>query len=352
MVLGTVSYSQKRPIYIGLKSHFTGLIIPHRDTLKEIASSTPRGIQVEISRFNISEKSWQSCNCYARTGFSFAIFDYGNQNKLGQSYNLKFFLEPLININSKILLSYRAGMAISYLNRTYNEQTNPENLFYSSPISYMLLLSLNLNYKINDEFNLNTGVFYNHISNGGMRQPNLGMNFPTLSLGVDYIINPQKEKLVKYRKTDSLSKNNFFYFRIPFSIKTVDAMDTTFEEAQKAVSGIELGYQHQFTKLNAVILGMEVLYDGSWKERNERWNSNFDHRTINLLLGHSFVLGRFNFIQQLGFYAYKDFPNTNSRFYQRYALYYNLLDYLHLGFSLKSHLEVAEIMDVRIGVNF
>ena len=31
---------------------------------------------------------------------------------------------------------------------------------------------------------------YNHISNGGLKQPNKGINYPTLALGLDYIPNP------------------------------------------------------------------------------------------------------------------------------------------------------------------
>jgi hypothetical protein len=341
-----------RPVFIGFKAHLAGKIFAHRDTLEELASGMPRGIQFDISRFNISEKSWRTCNCYARTGFSLAIFDYSNRDKLGQSYNLIFFLEPQFNINSKFTFSYRAGMGLTYLNRPFHPIQNPENLFYSSPISYMLLISLNGNYNLNDQWKLNAAIFYNHISNGGMRQPNLGMNFPSLSLGIDYVLNPSKSPLKKHQKEKRVSQEDFIYMKVSNSIKTVEANNNVNADVQKPVIGLEMGYLKPISTLNGFSAGFELIYDYSWKERNEQWNADFDYRTFNLLAGHNFLLGNFIFSQQLGYYLYKDYPNTDSRFYQRYGLYYKIGKYLNAGFSLKAHLEVAEIMDVRIGFQF
>ncbi len=341
-----------RPIFLGVKSHLGGFIIPHRDTLKDIASSTPRGLQIDISRFNISEKSWRSCNCYARTGFSLSYFDYGNKAQLGQSYNLSFFLEPYFNVNNRLNFSYRASMALSYLNKPYDENSNPENLFYSSALSYMLNVSLHLNYKFNPNLILNGGLFYNHISNGGMKQPNLGMNFPTAALGLDYVFNPVRSDLNKYQKISEYNRELRYYTRLIASIKTVEAFDSSMSDVQRPVFGLEAGLIKPVSKLNALLIGCEYISDGSWKLRNQRWGEDFDHRTFNIMAGHGFLLGRFIFSQQLGLYAYKDYPNTSSIFYQRYALFYQLGKYLNLGFSMKTHLEVAEIMDVRIGTTF
>ncbi len=347
-----ISEDSNRPVYLGIKSHLTGLIIPHRDTLRDIASTTPRGFQFEISRFNISEKSWRSCNCYARTGFSFSFFDYGNAEELGQSYNLAFFLEPYFNVNNKLSFSYRAGMALSYLNKTYNQNTNPENLFYSSTISYMLNVALQANYKLKPQLTANAGIFYNHISNGGMKQPNLGMNFPTLSVGVDYILNPIDYKLPKYSKDANFNKDLRYYARVIGSLKTVESNDSAIADAQRPVIGVEVGLIKPFSKLNAVIIGSEFISDQSWKLRNERWNADFDHRTINLMLGHGFLLARFTFTQQMGIYVYKNYPNTSSLFFQRYALFYQMGNFMSLGFSMKAHMEIAEIMNIHAGIAF
>ncbi|MEQ8360023.1 MAG: acyloxyacyl hydrolase [Cytophagales bacterium] len=341
-----------RPVYIGVKTHLSGIIIPHRDTLRQIASSRPRGLQIEISRYNISEKSWRSCNCYARTGFSFMYFDYGNRDQLGQSYNLAFFLEPYFNVNNRLNFSYRASMALSYLNKPYDENSNPENLFYSSALSYMLNVSMHANYNLKPNLILNGGLFYNHISNGGMKQPNLGMNFPTIALGLDYVLKPLSSDLTKYQKPDEFNRELKYYMRMIASLKTIEAFDSNMSEVQRPVFGIEAGVIKPVSKLNALLIGCEYISDGSWKLRNKRWGEDFDHRTFNIMAGHGFLLGRFMFSQQLGLYAYKDYPNTSSIFYQRYALFYQLGNYLNIGFSMKTHLEVAEIMDVRIGTTF
>jgi hypothetical protein len=243
-------------------------------------------------------------------------------------------------------------MALTYLNRVYDCKENPSNLFYSSPLSYMLMVSLNANYEVHKNWRINSSLNYNHISNGGMKQPNLGMNFPTLSVGLDYVLHPMEKPFPKYEKKDSQSRKGLVYARLSGSIKTIESNDTAVGTVQKPVIGLEAGYLKPISKLNGLSAGIEIIYDGSWRELNSRWGADFDHRTFNVMIGHHFLLGKFNFGQQLGIYAYKNYPNTSSLFYQRYSLFYQFGKYLSLGFSLKSHIEVAEIMDVRVGITF
>lgn len=342
----------KKPLYIGIKGHVYGTIIPHRDTLNDIASSTPRGVQLELSSFNISEDAWLQCNCFAKTGVQLAYYNFGNPRELGHSLNAIIFLEPIINPRGRLNFSFRAGFGLTYLNRVFDKEENPRNLFYSSHLSNIMLIALQANYQINKKWSANLGAQYNHISNGGIRQPNLGMNYPMVNLGVDYIINAPDE-IPDYKKKGFEDKKDNWYFRFSYSIKTIPSEDSLDSEPQRPVYGIEFGYLKRLSRLSAISLGTEILYDHSWRYRINSFGPNdFDYRTINFLIGHNFMMGKFIFNQQMGIYAYKNFPNGEGLFYQRFGLFYTIGNYLNLGFTMKSHLEVAEIMDVRLGVLF
>ncbi|MEO1050691.1 MAG: acyloxyacyl hydrolase [Bacteroidota bacterium] len=340
---------KNQPIYIGAKLQY-GSIIPHSSELIPISQTNPAGFQLEVSRLMTRQKSWDHCNCYARTGFSFLYINYGNPEILGNSYNLAFFTEPYINFKSRFRMSFRAGAGVSYLNQVFDEESNPTNVFYSSSISYLLLLNLTANYKIKPQLNLNLSANYNHISNGGMRQPNKGINFPTLSLGMDYVLNPVA-LVPKPKNNGLLGSKTKKYARLFATIRTVDETPE-FEEERKLMLGLEAGLIKGISPFNALSGGIELIRDGSLREKSIRDDLGHDHHILSLLVGHHLIFGRFGFSQQLGYYAYKPFPFNDRQFYQRYTLYQQLGEYLNVGFSLKSHGHIAEHIDVRIGVMF
>ncbi len=343
------SVKNKSPVYLGAKVHY-GFIIPHSEDLKEISEPNIWGLQIDVSKLNTSFKSWSNCNCYSRLGFSFNFYDYRNPEVLGHSYNLAFFFEPYFNFKSRSRFSMRFGMGLSYLDNVYDESTNPENLFFGSKISGILLMNVSYNYLIKERYQLNFSLNYNHISNAGLKMPNKGMNFPTASIGMDYILRPvnlkTQDKVSGIRKKSLLG-----YGRIFWSIRSVDA-DSVYGDKDKLMIGLEGGIIKGLSNINGLLAGMEFSYDGSFQEMTERLNEDYSPFVISLHVGNAFVIGRITFTQQMAFYLYRPFPSTSKSYFQRYGIYYRIGKMTSIGFSLKAHGHVAEHMDMRIGFEF
>jgi len=339
--------NKKDPLYLGAKAHY-GFIIPHADELKPVSDTNIWGFQLDFSKLNTSYKSWSNCNCYSRLGLSFNFYDYRNPEVLGHSYNLAFFFEPYFNFKSRSLVSMRVGMGLTYLDQVYDEIQNPENLFFGSKLSGILLMNLTYNYVFKDRYQLNLSLNYNHISNAGLKMPNKGMNFPTVALGLDYILKPTE--LVAQEKNGGLRNKKFLgYGRLFWSIRSVGA-DSIFERKNKLMIGLEGGVIKGLSNVNGLLGGVEFSYDGSFKEMSERLNQDYSSLIISLHLGHAFVIGRITFTQQMAYYVYKPFPSTSKAFFQRYGIYYRIGKMASIGFSLKAHGHVAEHMDFRMGI--
>ena len=349
-VFGQQDYeSIPSPIYIGAKVHY-GFIIPHHQDLKAISEANIWGIQLEISKLKIRPQSWDNCNCYYRMGLSFNYYDYRNPDVLGHSYNLILFFEPYLNFKGASRLSFRTGMGLTYLDQVYDVSFNPENLFYSSKISGILTANITYNYIINDSYQVNLSANYNHISNAGVKMPNKGMNFPTLSIGMDYIFRPVPlEPQVK--STGLRAKKVLYYLNSFWAIRTVNA-DSLYPEQKKIMAGISGGLIRGLSNINGLLLGAEISYDASYKELSRRWETGFLPWVISLHLGNSFVIGRVTFTQELAYYVLKPSEVIDKSVFQRYGLYYRLGKNLNAGFSLKAYGHVAEHMDVRVGIMF
>ncbi len=337
------------PLYIGTKLHY-GFIIPHINELKPVSEKNIWGIQLDISKLSVSPEAWSNCNCYYRVGLALDYFDYRNPRVLGQSYNLVLFFEPYFNFQSSFKLSFRGGMGLNYLNKVYDQDTNPENLFYSTPVSGLLLLDLAFNYMINENYQFNVAVNYNHISNGGIKMPNKGMNFPTVSLGVDHILDPVR--LVPQEKEPGLLHRRFHpYARLFSTLRTVGAMEN-FPEEKKLMTGVAGGLIMGLSNINGLLSGVEGIYDASYQELDRRLPEKYSPFVLSLHLGHAFVIGRITFTQQMAWYAFASYPEKNHSFFQRYGIYYRIGKLVSAGFSLKSHGIVAEHMDMRLGIDF
>jgi len=337
----------KNGFAVGIKGHY-GFIIPHSESIAEQAFSNPRIIEAEVSWHLNKEKIWQNFGTYPRVGASVFLIDFDNLEVLGQGIGIVPFFEPYLSVDRKLNPSFRMGIGLIYLNQVFDEQSNPENLFYSTPISFLLHLNFNLSYKISEKMNLKFGGYYNHISNGGVQVPNKGINFPTASLGMEYMIRPNqfpqqtKKNWREIHKEPSRFKASIF------------ATATNVEEGDNQrypIIGTMFYYQRIFSRLSALNLGVEWVWDGATQEKAMRESQSTNPNKVSFLLGHELLLGRFRFSQMLGFYVFNE-REIDSRIYQRYGLDFYFTEKLFTGISLKSHGDIADFMDFRLGYTF
>ena len=343
-VLGQQTDTLSHSYFVGLKTH-TGFIIPHSKEIIDVSTSRPYGFQLDVSRINRSQKAWNKCNCYSQVGLSAAYFNYRNTDVLGSSYNLIAYMEPLLSYHRRLNFRFRTGAGLTYLTDVYDGGSNPTNLFFSSSISGYLMVGFSAHYKILKNWNTNLGFHYNHISNGGLQQPNKGMNFPTVNAGIEYNLNPVDLRPRSVRA--SFDRALHGYAGAFGNIRTVQSTDTEPTE-NKWQLGINGGIIKRFTTINAWMVGAELSYDGSIQEQGKRNGEGTSPILFSLLAGHQFSFGRFGFSQQMGHYTYRDYA-FRTEFFQRYALTYLIASKVSVGISLKSHAQEAEQMDMRAG---
>ncbi|MGK7390352.1 MAG: acyloxyacyl hydrolase [Candidatus Cyclobacteriaceae bacterium M2_1C_046] len=336
------------PTYWGAKLH-KGVIWAHTSKLEDISDSAPWGVELSWSKINTSKKAWKNCNCYSRVGVSFNYFNFQNPDVLGSSYNLIAFAEPYLNLNDKLYYTIRAGIGPSYLTKVYDEQTNPKNLFFSSPISFIILANFTANYKIAPQWAVNVSAQYSHISNGGIKKPNKGMNFPTFSLGADYIVDPVS---LKPREKVISEKGNLQFYGRFFTTRPDVPPTDNLPPSRDWLFGLAAGGQINIANFHGISIGTELVKDLALKMEGERKDLGDDHYIVAAMAGHHLLFGRFDFNQQLGYYLVKPEHYTDHKLYQRYELAYKINEYLLAGVSLKAHAEVAQNFDVRIGVIF
>ncbi|MBC5991463.1 acyloxyacyl hydrolase [Pontibacter sp. SD6] len=331
-------------INLGVYGHY-GFIIPHSQDIRDIADSNPWGVSADLSLHYSDSAAWQYLQAYPRLGARFAYYNFDKPDVLGNAYAIILYVEPFLSAHKKFSLSFRLGGGLAYMNKVFHPISNPDNLFYSTKISFPLMANLMANYRLNDYLLLRAGATYKHISNGGIRQPNKGINFPSASLGIDYAIRPAHFPQRQPIKMTNGERKRYYLLAILGTMK--DRKDIPSDKLP--LVGATAYASQKFGRLSAFTAGVEWVADYTLKEDLEDRGRNEDFQRGALLAGHELYIGRFRFSQQLGVYVYSP-AKARDPVYQRYGLEYHTAKKVYWGINLKAHRHVADFLDVRAGL--
>lgn len=316
-----------------------GFVFAHDEQVSNTAGTYITGAEIKLNRIRLDAKAKRYSSKSFNSGFSLAYFQFSKQF-LGHGIFGFYFIEPYIVNNEKFTLAPVAKIGLSYNSNPYHEILNNQNFSYSSHINPYLSLGLNATVKVSKKYNLDAGINFNHISNGGIRHPNYGMNFPTASLGLEYDLNVYKTEEIlpprdfKWRfdvaplgsyKSIALDKKHF-YWVYGLSLQ----------------ANRKVGWNHSFN------LGVEWIADlGKKKEFEISGRPGMDYNRFGLLAGHEFLFRKFNFSQQVGLFIYNKDPNSGL-IYHRWGLNYKMNPHWMIGGNLAAHSLTADFVDIRL----
>lgn len=343
-------------VKIGARIH-KDVIVQHSDRLKdELVQTKPWSMEMDISWHLRKKEVWEFCYCYPRTGFVFQYTHFDFPEVLGSAFSLIPFIEPYIRADRKLSFSFRVGIGPSLVTRYYNELTNPDNLFFGSHLNFNTHLNLALNYRITDNISTRLGANYHHISNAGIAQPNLGMNYLTVNAGLDYSFQKASfENMYDDPTIEVNSKKNRFDLMTGIGVQPTPYIRGS--QLYPVVS-VFANYSRVIGKLLALNAGFEFTNDrhvrAEIREDNildEETGAFVDHKRISTNVGVEWLFGRFIFSPQFGYYLYTPYP-AELNWYQRYSISYKINTCLLTGVSVKAYIQDAYFVDVRFGVFF
>lgn len=325
-----------------------GFIIVHSRDVRAVEDSYPWGVTAETFWQWTRMETYRNCRCYPKVGLAFKAWNYDNPRLLGNGYVLNTFLEPVYGAHRRLSFAVRGGAGVTYGTQPFDSLENPNNLSYSTDLSFYLLLGTRLHYRLHPQWKLSLSAYYNHVSNGGVRKPNKGINFPTASLGVAHYLEnarfPQRE-LPAFKPGKARRWGEVYLFGSRRRISSTG-------DRSYAVAGVSGRYQWQVGRSNALGLGAEYSFDDALPVQSQAQElARHPGHQLGVMGGHNFLMGRFYFSQYIGLYLYNPVA-VHPRLFQRYALVYAPARRWRAGIALKAHAEVASFLDVRLGYAF
>jgi hypothetical protein len=326
-----------------------GFIFAHSPAVENTKGARPTGIELEFGWQRNDEATWNLCNCFPRKGVLLAYYDYDTEI-LGKSITAAYFLEPNYRLGKRTFFSLKGAAGLSYLTNPFDSVKNFSNQSYSTSVSGYLLVGIGLWHRFSDQWSLNTTVNYQHISNGGISQPNKGINWPTVGMSLRY----QKSTGAYYtgvRTKEKFWKHKPLQYDISLFGMFKKGTDRNGNRKRLPLVGLNVQGGKQVGRISILTLGAEISHDKSLQTQLKRDTIDASAVRAGVALGHQFILGKFRFSQQLGVYVFDQTPYYD-RIYHRWGLHYMVNQRWGVGFNLRAHRHVADFIDLRISYSF
>jgi hypothetical protein len=325
-----------------------GFIFVHSKQVINSKGSHPVGLEFSYSWQKNDTSIVDICNCYPRKGVTFSYYNYDN-HALGKGFGPSYFLEPFYRVKKNTFFSFKGGLGVAYLTNPADTIRNPANHSYSTNFNVYLMLGMGMWFRLNDHWWLNGLVNFQHVSNGGMRLPNAGINWPTADITLSYQKNPMPYYTGSHNKEKSWKDYSIRWDLTLFGIedKVVD------NKKKKLYPIVGTGFEgsKQVGMLNALTFGAEIFTDpGRSLELKQQNSIDVSPVRAGFLVGHEFLLGRFLFSQRLGAYVFNQTPYP--RIFHRWGLLYRIKPNWSAGFNLLAHGKVANFFDLRVAYSW
>jgi hypothetical protein len=330
---------------INLKYHY-GFVMQHGRNMSHLANQRPSSIELEFNRQTSAKQSYAQLYNYPVTGISAHYFFMDPKKPLGNMLGIFPHMSFVIFRTARHEMHFRIGVGLGFTERKFNIKDNYKNNLISSRTSFTLSGRLNYTF-VAGRFNVLTGIGLLHFSNGAIKVPNLGINLPSIYVGIG--IRSKKRNEMRADSLPSFTRKNLFFMSLAGGVKQIYPVGGPdyFMGTYSLYAGRSLN------RKSTVLIGTDLFYDPTGKHL---YDGDFTKITKTDLkwgmnVGHELNISRLAAIIQFGYYLLDPYK-INKPFYQRYGLKYYFHKNYFGGIALKAHFGVADAVEWSAGLKF
>lgn len=330
-------------------SGYGGALLIHRDAMEDLGNHPYFGTELHLAFQTTGNQYWHEAFNYPIYGLGF-YSGYFNNPSIGNPYAVFTFLELPFLRRDKYYLSTCWGVGMTFNINEYDSITNKKNIAIGTDLNVYVNFSTTARYRINERWEIGSGVKFQHFSNGSVKQPNLGLNMISGQVIIAYYPGNTVNKFRKDAKLKPYKKNEFYtMFGMGQSTDAPDGSDIRFMN-----STLSIGMNRRFSYKRNWGFGFDVFYNEYIKDDLEKPGTditNSDLMSYGIFLSSELIVSKFRITTQLGTYLYRP-TNYSIPIYERVAIRYYFIPNLFGNISIKAHGAKAQFIEWGIGLAF
>jgi hypothetical protein len=338
--------AQKEYKPFGVKGTFhNGFIAPHRSVVNEIIEGQTKVFELSVYKYTSGEKQWQRLYNYPKIGISLLYFDLANTNQLGNSLGITPYFSFFVT-NKKIAWEVKFGAGIGYIEKPFDRVNNYKNLAIGSSFNALISANSQLSIQLNNKLSTSLGLSIIHFSNGAFTMPNLGINILSLNMGMAYRFGENKTQFdVKIEERERTWSKNV---TLGFGLKEILPV----EGPKYFTTTTSFNFMKVRSNKSTFGVGLDLFYNSSLTQLiaqdTSKTQTNFDNFRGGLTVIYSLDFGKFSTLLQLGGYFFAK-EKKKGLIYNRLTTRYHLNDKVFINLGLKTHIAVADFVEVGVG---
>jgi hypothetical protein len=316
--------------------------------VNEIVEGKTQAYEFSFYKSTVGKKQWQQLYNYPKVGVSALAINLGNERELGMGFGVFPFIEIPIN-QRKINWRLKMGYGIGYIEKPFDKATNFKNIAIGSHYNALIYANMLWSIKLGKRVNTSAGLSIIHFSNGSFSRPNLGINIFSLNTGVSYNFGNLNERVVNdiEERPHKWSKK----IMIGFGVKEIPPV----EGPKYFVSTYSFNLIKTRAQKSSYGFGADLIYNTSLSELIAQDSTNSSSGLDNFRLGlagiYSFDFGKISLLIEVGGYVFSRYKK-NGTIYNKIGTRFNLSDRLFLNLGVRTHIVVADFVEIGIGYKF
>jgi hypothetical protein len=333
-----------------LTAHYQhGYLLPEYDYFLYLTNEPMRSLTLSLSKATIGKNDFEKLYNYPEYGISFSYATLGNDEKLGNEFAVFPYYHLRIISRKRFNLYHEMGLGFGYVTRTFDFENNYENIAVGSHMNAHYNVKLGANYRVYKNAFVNTGISFDHFSNGNTSNPNIGVNYVSAYAGVGLLLGSETPKL-----TGELAphKREFKYE----VIGGVGGKRTRGVLISDWFYTASLTFEAKWTLLRCLHLGAgaDMFYDPSAQtEMESQGRTDYqysDNYTTGIHITQELVYSRLSLIFQEGVYVGLTDKVNNQSVYHRGIVRVRVAKRSFVQFAMKTHWVVLDYPELGFGM--
>lgn len=310
--------------------------------------------EVSVQQTTFGYKTWQQLLNYPAVGVTAIYSGVGNFSEIGSIFGVYPYMSFNFLKSRKNMLNARLGVGVGYATNKWDAKDNPKNTFLGSHVNALFSINFEYSRVLSKRWQLSVYTGMTHMSNGGSRCPNNGINLWQAGLSARYFIKQPKERLpletIDNEQYKSWEKKNIsWYISFLYSLKDID--EYMGYGKHWSVYNLQFNVLKRVSQMSKVGLGLDLVYDETDKEILKF--KGIDYTSIEILkpginVVYELSLKTTSFMFNFGCHvAGKEL--CEGRLYQKINLKQNIGKHLFATFGLTTHFGWADYLGFGIG---
>jgi hypothetical protein len=321
-----------------------GFLLAHRGLMAHLPQAPAVAGEFSYIYRTAAAKQWHQAYRQPLVGGTLFFGSVGNNQILGRFLGLYGFVELPIVKRKHYRLDFKFATGLGYTNKPFDPVLNPENVAIGSRVNALMCFALKQSWRFSD-YGLTFGIDMTHFSNASFQMPNLGVNVPFLSLGVQKFFAPEEKE---NPKPELDRPDLLFGLAGIISGKEMNPKGV----GRFPVYAASLFARKYFGPKAGVEASLDIIYKTSLLSHpSYPQAAGLDPLQIGLFVGYVHPFDRLHFIYGAGVYL-RDVLQPDDSIYIRLGSRYALTKQLEALMTLKTHYAKADYMEFGLAYHF